>query len=246
MNSNILEMTNSLGQSVGRENSLTIAREQDRFFDTTLGRVINRGIDLGIRAIFPEFLENKVIDVKDALINEGLNSAIRTAIDQTLELGRRALSDFLTRGFRNVSDARDVLETGDLLANVSKELDHVIERTERNNADRLNIGSNLSERKAMLLEMVRRDVDSCISEQIELTDTINSHITKWNDALQKGNFRSMENEFAQVQEKMVAVMPTENMIKDVRTLENLHNLIKNNGRDFNISEYERKVAEILA
>ncbi|MCL2355151.1 MAG: hypothetical protein FWC68_04710, partial [Oscillospiraceae bacterium] len=236
MNSGILEMTNTLSQSVGIGNSLALSREQNRFFDTTIGRAINRGIDLGIRAIFPDFLEDKVIEVKDALINEGLSSAIGTAIDQALELGRRALSEFLTRGFRNISDARDSLERGNLIGNVSKELDYVIERTEKNHATRLNIGNNLSAGRTMLLEMIRRDVDTCMNEQIELTDAINSHIEKWNFAFQKEDFSGMEDEFTQVQEKTIAVMPTENMLKDVRRLENLHNFIKNNGKNFNISE----------
>ena len=37
----------------------------------------------------------------------------------------------------------------------------------------------------------------------------------------------------------------ENIIKEARKIENLHNLIKNNGGDFNITKEEIKLSEIL-
>ena len=113
MNANILELNNNqnLEHSRQMENSLAIVEEQNRFLDSRIGRVINQGIDFGIRAIFPNFLEDKVIGVKDAFINEGLNAAARQAVDSALELGRRAL--------RNISE--EVLEIHPRLEKLLKE-----------------------------------------------------------------------------------------------------------------------------
>ena len=48
-----------------------------------------------------------------------------------------------------------------------------------------------------------------------------------------------------IKEKIKDIIPLENTIKQTRNIENLHLLIKKNGRDFNLSEEELKLAEIL-
>ena len=38
----------------------------------------------------------------------------------------------------------------------------------------------------------------------------------------------------------------ENTLKEARTIQNLHSLIKNNGKDFNLTEEQLKLAEMLS
>ena len=94
MDMNMLAMANNLEQGLEKENSLAVAREQNRFLETAIGAAVNKGIDMGIRAIFPNFLEDAVISLKDSLFQDGLTSMVRSAIDRTLEFGRRAMRFF--------------------------------------------------------------------------------------------------------------------------------------------------------
>ena len=48
-------------------NQLVNQNEQKSFLETTLGKVINLGLDTGIRALLPNFLEEQVIDVKNEI-----------------------------------------------------------------------------------------------------------------------------------------------------------------------------------
>ena len=102
------------------------------FLRQLFGQMVNRGLDIGIRVVFPDFLENSIIEVKDAFIQEGLGSAVRTAIDQTMELGRQAL-DFVRRGFSSTPDAISVLDRGDVTGNISKTIDEAITKMGNNN-----------------------------------------------------------------------------------------------------------------
>jgi len=105
MDAILREVTNNLNQNESREASLTLLQEQNRFFETRLGQVVDRGIDLGIRAIFPDFLEQSVIEVKNALIHEGLREAINTAVQEALDLGRQVM-DSVRGVFRSGNDVR--------------------------------------------------------------------------------------------------------------------------------------------
>ena len=48
-----------------------------------------------------------------------------------------------------------------------------------------------------------------------------------------------------IKNEMNYLMPIQKMISDVKVIENLHTLIKNNGQDFNLSEDEIELAEKL-
>lgn len=48
-----------------------IAKEQTSFLETNLGQTINWGINLGIKAAIPDIIEDEVIEIKDALVEEG-------------------------------------------------------------------------------------------------------------------------------------------------------------------------------
>ena len=53
-------------------NRLNIENEKNNFFNNTFGKTINYAIDIGLRAILPDLIENQVIDIKNSLLNNGL------------------------------------------------------------------------------------------------------------------------------------------------------------------------------
>ena len=46
----------------------------------------------------------------------------------------------------------------------------------------------------------------------------------------------MQREYEKIRDKLKILIPMENILKQARTIENLHILIKNNGKDFNLTE----------
>ena len=74
-------MENVLNNSIELNNNLEIEKEQNNFLETTLGKTINTGIDIGIRAILPDYIEEQIIDLKDNLMKYGLKDGIKKSID---------------------------------------------------------------------------------------------------------------------------------------------------------------------
>lgn len=64
-------MENKLNNEINIENNLDIINKQTSFLESTLGKTINTGIDIGIRAILPDYIENQIIDLKNNLILYG-------------------------------------------------------------------------------------------------------------------------------------------------------------------------------
>ena len=233
MNTILREITNNITQNQNqnrqetRENSLALVQEQNRFFDSRFGQAIDRGIDLGIRAIFPDFLEQSVINVKNTLIQEGLREGINKAVSEAVNMGRRAI-DAVRGVFRSGNDARSAVEQGDLIGNVSKEIDEVVGKLGNHTVEGIHIGNRLAQGKEMMLELVRRNIDSSLSMQNELSNEMDGRITNWNSAFENEDFSRMQGEYEIITEIASNLMPTERLQSDLRKLENIHNLIKNN------------------
>lgn len=55
-------------KNIELKNNAIKEEEQRDFLETTLGKTINVAIDIGIRTILPDFIENQVINLKDNLL----------------------------------------------------------------------------------------------------------------------------------------------------------------------------------
>ena len=65
----------SLDSKIELDNGLE--KEQSRFINTMFGKVINTGLDIGLRSVLPDLIEDEVISVKDAILDNGFKSRIR-------------------------------------------------------------------------------------------------------------------------------------------------------------------------
>ena len=83
-------------QEITKNNNIELEQSNDQksFLETTLGKTINGAIDLGLRWILPDFVENQIIDIKDALIQGGLKEGIDKAIDSAIDLGKSVTGIF--------------------------------------------------------------------------------------------------------------------------------------------------------
>ena len=99
-----------------------LEKEQNSFLQTNLGRAINGGIDLGLRALLPNFIEDEVISIKDSLITEGFSAAISTAIEEATNLGKSAMG-LITGTFENISQVNKAIKKGGLIDTISDILD---------------------------------------------------------------------------------------------------------------------------
>ena len=84
-----MELTNTIENNISNE--LVTENTQNKFLNSTLGKVINFGLDIGIRALLPDLIENQVIDIKDAILNNGFSAGIKKAISSAIDLGKSAL-----------------------------------------------------------------------------------------------------------------------------------------------------------
>ena len=67
-----MKLENLQNNNLELNNKIVNENTQKSFLETTLGKTINTAIDIGLRAILPDFVENQVIGIKNNLLNYGL------------------------------------------------------------------------------------------------------------------------------------------------------------------------------
>ncbi len=237
-------MDNILSKQIEIENKLQNDLGQNNFLESVIGKTINTGIDIGIRALLPDYIENQVIDLKDNLMKYGLKDGIKKTIDDAINLGKSAIG-IVTGNFENISQAQQAIKNGGIIDNVSSLLDDVINKVKSNGLINNTIARTIKQGKNTILNNVEKNIENTFNSQIKALSYTEKYINNWKEYYKQEDFEGMEREYKKIEKQINYLMPIEKTINDVKTIENIHNLVKNNGQDFNLSSQELELAEKL-
>lgn len=235
-----LALENSIDNNL--ENS--IEKEQNNFLETTLGKAINVGLDLGIRALFPDLIEDQIINIKDTFLNEGFKEGINEIVDSAIDLGKSVIGIF-TGKFENISQVQTAVKSGGIIDSTSNLIDFVLNKIQKNDLLSNTTINIIKKGKDLLLDNVNKNIENTLTKQVTSIEKLNEYSENWNKYFELKDFNNMDKEFEKIQSELKEVIPLENTLKQVRKIENIHNLIKNNGQNFDISEIEKELAEKL-
>lgn len=237
-------MENVLNNSIELNNNLEIEKEQKNFLETTLGKTINTGIDIGIRAILPDYIEEQIIDLKDNLIKYGLKEGIKKSIDDAINIGKSAIG-IVSGNFENIAQMQEAIKNGGIIDNVSSLLDSVINKVQSNGLINSTVARTIKQGKNSILNNVEKNIENTFNNQIKALNYTEKYIENWKNYFENKDFNGMEKEYKKIKTEMNYLAPIEKMINEARTVENLHMLIKNNGQDFNLTQEQMELAEKL-
>ena len=227
-----------------KQNELVTKKEQNIFLDTTLGKVVNTAVDLGLRWILPDFVENQIIDVKDSLIEGGLKEGVNKAISSAVELGK-SVTGIFTGKFENVSQAQNAIKNGGIIDGISNALDSALSFSTKKGWIPSNVSNVIKQGKNAILDNVSNNIETEFVKQLDNVEKIGKYESNWKNYYKEQNFEGMEREYQKIKDKLKETLPLEATLKQAREIENLHLLIKNNGHDFNLTQEQLELAGTL-
>ena len=239
-----MEIENQLNNEKNINNNVEIEKEQKNFLETTIGKIVNTGLDIGIRALLPDFLDEQVINLKDNLFEYGFKEGITKTIDDAIDLGKSAIGIF-TGNFENIEQMQSAVQTGGLIDGLSDLLDTVVGKVSQKGLINSNVANILTQGKDIILDNVQSNIEKTFAEQVTNSNNVNEYINNWKEAFENKDFNTMEKQYEKIETELKELAPIENTINQARTIENLHNLIKNNGQDFNLTKEQLELAQKL-
>lgn len=218
---------------------------QNNFLQSNLWSAINNGIDIGIRCILPDWAEDKIIDLKDNLINYGLKDGVSRSIKSVIDTGKSAIG-IVTGNFENIEQINEAIKSGGIIDSVSDILDSVLNKINDEGKINNSVYKLIKNGKNSILNNVKNNIESNLKEQIVVSKKLEKYIENWKEAFYKKDFASMEKELKKIHIKIRELIPIENTINSARNIETLHELIKNNGQNFNLTQEEIELANKLS
>ncbi len=237
-----MELSNTLEQNI--TNSLVTNEKQNNFLESTIGKIINIGINTGLRALLPNVIEDQVINIKDEIIKNGFKSGLKETVASAIDLGK-SVTGMITGNFENINQARNVIKSGGLIDTISELMDKGINAVTKSGKVSKAIGNTIKSGKNVILNTIESNIQNNFDNQINAIEKINKYTYNWNQYYKNKDFEGMDKEYKKIKQKLKEVMPIENTIINAKRLENLHTLIKNNGHNFNLSKEELELAQKL-
>jgi len=230
MDIDILEKNNNIEQN----NYLINEVEQNNFLDTTLGKAINTAIDIGLKAVLPDFVDEQIINIKDNLINYGLKEGISKTIEDSIDLGKSTIG-IITGDFESVQQMHNAVRAGGLIDGVSSLLDEIVDKVNQAGYINNKVAKTIKQGKNVIINSVENNIKKTFKDQYQAINYIEKYINSWKNYFENKNFEGMEKEYIKLEKQLKNIAPIEKIINEAKTIEMLHNIIKNNEKDFNLS-----------
>lgn len=221
-----------------------IKSEKNNFFNNIIGQTINNALDIGLKAILPDLIENQVINIKNALLENGVQSGINTAIESAINL-KKSATGIITGNFDNISQIKMAVGEGGIIDTISTLLDKTINVIVDKGLINYSTAKLIKGGKEVILENIENNIKKEIDVQDNLLRKIDENIKKWKICYENQDFIGMTEEYNQINSQLNEIIPIEKVLNEARKLGNIHNLIKNNGQNFNITAQEKELAEKL-
>jgi len=237
-------LSNNIENNLSNNNELIKTEEQTNFIETTLGQTVNFGLDIGLRALLPDVIEEQIIDIKNTLLSEGLSEGIKKVVSSAVDFGKSALG-IVTGNFENISQVQTAVKNGGIIDGVSDLIDNILTKTMKSGTLSYNTANMIRKGKNVILDSISNNIEEEFNSQLDAAEKLEKYTNNWKEYYNSQDFEGMQREYEKIKDKLKELIPMETTLKQARTIENLHTLIKNNGQDFNLTEEQQKLANLL-
>ena len=240
-----LDLENIINNSfLGNNISNDFGKIQDSFLESKFGIIIDKAVNLGLKSLLPDFIENQIIDIKDEIIHNGLKAGLNAAITGSIDLGKSLIGVF-TGKFENISQIQSAVKKGGVIDSINSVMDKAIDMAIEANVIDKTAGKAINAGKKELFKNISNEIENNLEGQIKSIEKLEHTCNNWNEAFEGRNIDDMEKYYKKINKLIDNIIPLENVINKAREIENLHNLIKGNNWEFNISNESLELAKLL-
>ena len=209
-----------------------------------MGKILNSCLDAGIKAVCPNIIDDELIEIKDAVIENGIEGGIKEIINSVKDFGKSALG-LITGNFESIEQIELAVKNGGVIDTVSDVIDLAIDSATKNGKIDKDISKLIKKGKKAIVKDFTKSMSEDLLKEQKTLEKIEKYIDEWKEKYEQKDFEGMEKIYKKIERQINKVIPIKNVVENSKIIENLHNLIKNNGGKFELSEEELELAKKL-
>jgi hypothetical protein len=137
------------------------------------------------------------------------------------------------------------VKSGGIIDSVSSLLDTVVDKTRQAGLINNTVAKTIKQGKNIILNNVEKNIENSFTDQSKAIEYADKYINNWKEYYNNKDFEGMEKEYNKIEKQLKNVVPIEKTINEARTVEMLHNMIKNNGKNFDLTQEQLELVEKL-
>ena len=224
------------------ENNLKTEKNQINFLNTMLGKTINNALDIGLRSLLPDLIENQIIDIKNALIENGLIGGIKSAVNSTVDFAKSTVG-IVTGKFENLEQINIAIGNGGIIETISNAFDFALNKIYENGYINSTINSIIKNGKNIILDNITNNIKKEMDSQNDIVNILRKNIIEWKKYYEKKDLENMNIVFNNIERYYDKVVPLEKIINEIKKIENIHKFIKNKNDNLDISDLENDLIQ---
>ena len=217
-------------------NNDNILNKQNNALSEILNNVINWSIDVGLKYMLPSPINKEVINIKNEIMNGYGKNKIIDTVKNVINLGKEKLNNE-KKEIMNIDDIERILKNPKIIKVLANTVDEILKNK--------SIKSEILNTEEINLKNVENKLNKEFENQINAINRIEKYKNEWYKNYDNKNFEKMYNVFKNIKKELKNIIPLENMIKEFRKIENLNQLVKSKGGDFDITKDELELANKL-
>ena len=105
-------------------------------------------------------------------------------------------------------------------------IDTVLNKVTRSGNLSYNVANTIRKGKNVILDSVTNKIEEEFNSQLDAAEKLQKYSNNWKEYYNSHDFEGMQREYEKIKEKLKILIPMESTLKEARTIENLHMLIR--------------------
>jgi len=204
--------------------------------------IANIILDIGLKAVLPDFIEEDVIEIKDVFIQEGFLEGLQEILDKLEDIGK-SITGIFTGNFDTIEQIKRLIKTDGLLDGVSELIDKITKDLLKKNKISKNTYNLIKSGKKEILKILESELKSTYSIDTSSIEKIEEYCNDWKESYDRKDYKSMKKDLNKIKTKLKKNKLIEETINKARNIEKIQEYIDKKGSIENLSNEEKSLLE---